>query len=73
MSNTVSSVFLPEGIGVDDFLNRMDSEGYVLYKGKGPLIDKNLFQAANMGQIHAKDSREFINVLGRVLADMSKK
>ncbi|MCD6396730.1 MAG: alanine--glyoxylate aminotransferase family protein, partial [Spirochaetaceae bacterium] len=72
MSNTVTSCFLPEGINVDDFLDRMDSEGYVLYKGKGPLIDKNLFQAANMGQIHADDSREFINVLGRILADMSK-
>ena len=72
MSNTVTSVFLPEGIGVDAFLDRMDNEGYVLYKGKGPLIDKNLFQAANMGQIHAEDSREFLVVLGRVLAEMSK-
>ena len=72
MSNTVTSVFLPEGVNVDDFLNRMDSEGYVLYKGKGPLIDKNLFQAANMGQIYADDSREFIKVLGRVLAEMLK-
>jgi len=73
MSNTVTSCFLPEGINVDDFLTRMDNEGYVLYKGKGALIDKNLFQAANMGQIHADDSREFLKVLGRVLAEMSKK
>ena len=73
MSNTVTSVFLPTGINVDDFLDKMDKEGYVIYKGKGPLIDKNLFQAANMGQIHADDSREFIKVIGRVLAEMSKK
>ena len=70
MSNTVTSVFLPEGINVDNFLDRMDSEGYVLYKGKGPLIDKNLFQAANMGQIYADDSREFLKVLKRVLEEM---
>ncbi len=72
MSNTVTSVFLPEGIGVDAFLDRMDKVGYVLYKGKGPLIDKNLFQAANMGQIHAEDSREFLVVLERVLNELSK-
>ncbi|RKX81501.1 MAG: alanine--glyoxylate aminotransferase family protein, partial [Spirochaetes bacterium] len=68
-----TSCFLPVGIGVDDFLTRMDKEGYVLYKGKGPLIDKNLFQAANMGQIYAADSREFLKVLGSVLAEMTKK
>ena len=36
MSNAVTSIFLPEEIKVDDFLDKMDSEGYVLYKGKGP-------------------------------------
>ena len=51
----------------------MDTEGYVLYKGKGPFIDKNLFQAANMGQIHSDDSRDFLKVLERVLTEMSKK
>lgn len=73
MSNTVTSVFLPEELKVDDFLDKMDSEGYVLYKGKGPLIDKNLFQVANMGQIFPDDCREFIRVLENVLREMLKK
>ncbi len=62
MSNTVTSAFLPDTIGLDDFLNKMEDEGYVLYKGKGPLLEKNLFQVANMGQIFPEDCREFLKV-----------
>lgn len=65
MSNTVTSAFLPEKIGIDDFINKMEEEGYVLYKGKGPLLKKNLFQVANMGQIFPKDCENFIEVLGK--------
>ena len=73
MSNTVTSVFLPKEIKVDDFLDKMDSEGYVLYKGKGPLIEKNLFQIANMGQIFPDDCKEFVKVIENVLSEMLKK
>jgi len=67
MSNTVTSLFLPTEIGVKDFINEMDNEGYVLYPGKGSLLNKNIFQVANMGQIFPEDCREFIRVLEKVL------
>jgi len=67
MSNTVTSVFLPVEIDVKDFINEMDKKGYVLYLGKGSLLDKNMFQAANMGQIFPEDCKEFIVALERAL------
>lgn len=67
MSNTVTSVFLPVNIDVKDFINEMENEGYTLYLGKGPLLKRNLFQVANMGQIFPEDCKEFIRILERVL------
>ncbi|MBN2395784.1 MAG: alanine--glyoxylate aminotransferase family protein, partial [Candidatus Atribacteria bacterium] len=67
MSNTVTSAFLPPQINVRDFINMMENEGYVLYPGKGPLLDQNLFQVANMGQIFPKDCKEIIRVIRKVL------
>lgn len=67
MSNTVTSAFLPANIKVKDFINNMDELGYVLYLGKGPLLDQNLFQVANMGQIFPKDCEEIIGVIKKVL------
>ena len=70
-ANTVTSVFLPQSIPVHDFIDRMEDEGYVLYLGKGPLLDKNMFQIANMGQIFPDDCRGFIKVLEKVFKEMS--
>jgi len=67
MSNTVTSAFLPAEVDVKEFINEMDNEGYVLYLGKGPLLGKNLFQIANMGQIFPEDCKEFIRVMERFL------
>ena len=67
MSNTVTSAFLPTEVDVKDFISEMDNEGYVLYPGKGPLLNKNMFQVANMGEIFPEDCKEFIGVLERVL------
>lgn len=67
MSNTVTSAFLSAEVDVKDFISEMDNEGYVLYPGKGPLLNKNMFQVANMGEIFPEDCKEFIRVLERVL------
>jgi 2-aminoethylphosphonate-pyruvate transaminase len=69
MSNTVTSAFLPANINVKDFINNMDRLGYVLYLGKGPLLNQNLFQVANMGQIFPRDCEEIIKVIRRVLQE----
>jgi len=73
MANTLTSAFLPEELDINDFLTNMDDRGYVLYLGKGQLLEKNLFQVANMGQIFPEDCRSFGKVLESVLEDMNKK
>jgi len=67
MSNTVTSAFLPPAVDVHDLVDAMDSEGYVIYLGKGPLLKRNMFQVANMGHIYPRDCKEFIDVLQVVL------
>lgn len=63
MSNTVTSVFLPEGIAAQPFLNEMESRGYVFYIGKGDYAKKNMIQIANMGEIYEQDCKNMLEVL----------
>jgi 2-aminoethylphosphonate-pyruvate transaminase len=72
-SNTVTSLFLPEGISVDKFIDELDRRGYVVYPGKRHLYQQNMFQIANMGQIYPQDCREFLGVLEDTLAQLSPK
>jgi 2-aminoethylphosphonate-pyruvate transaminase len=72
-SNTVTSLFLPEGISVDKFIDELDCRGYVVYPGKRHLYQQNMFQIANMGQIYPQDCREFLGVLEDTLAQLSPK
>ncbi len=67
MSTTVTSLFLPEKINVYEFVDKMYQRGYVVYLGKGPLLDKNMFQVANMGNIYPEDCLTFNNVMKEVL------
>ena len=67
MSNTVTSVYLPMQINMANFLDEMEENGYVFYEGKGPLLKKNLFQIANMGNLSSDDCKEMCDVLGEVL------
>lgn len=63
MSNTVTSVFLPEGKKVEEFIKAMERSGYVVYEGKGKYKEMNMFQVANMGEIYPEDCYEFLKVL----------
>jgi 2-aminoethylphosphonate-pyruvate transaminase len=45
----------------------MDAQGYVLYPGKGPLLEQNCFQIANMGWIQPDDCRRLLHVLESTL------
>ncbi|MGE5677159.1 MAG: pyridoxal-phosphate-dependent aminotransferase family protein [Pseudomonadota bacterium] len=67
MSNTVTSVFLPEGKDLDTFIKAMESRGYVVYPGKGKYMKMGMFQVANMGEIYEEDCREFLKVLENCL------
>jgi len=63
MSNTVTSVFLPKSIDVNDFIKKMYDSGYIIYPGKGLLFKENIFQIANMGQIYHKDCLNFNQII----------
>jgi 2-aminoethylphosphonate-pyruvate transaminase len=66
-SNTVTAAFLPRGLPVDEFIETMDGQGYVLYPGKGPLLEQNSFQIANMGWILPDDCRRLLQVMESTL------
>ncbi len=63
MSNTVTSVFLPEGKNVNDFIAAMGEDGYTVYAGKGKYLEMNMFQFATMGYITDEDVDGFIAAL----------
>jgi 2-aminoethylphosphonate-pyruvate transaminase len=69
-SNTVTSVFLPEGLSLVNFIDRLDQKGYVVYPGKQHLLEQNMFQIANMGQIQVEDCQMFLKVLEETLVEM---
>jgi 2-aminoethylphosphonate-pyruvate transaminase len=66
-SNTVTTTFLPRLFGVDAFIEAMDHQGCVLYPGKGPLLEQNCFQVANMGWITPDDCRRLLAVIEATL------
>ena len=68
-SNTVTTAFLPGGVRVDEFIEAMDGQGYVLYPGKGPLLEQSCFQVANMGWILPDDCRRLLQVMESTLRD----
>ena len=67
MSNTVTSVFLPEGRKVTDFIAGMERDGFTVYPGKGKYLEKNMFQVADMGAIYPEDCEKFLAVLRKNL------
>lgn len=71
MSNTVTSVFLPEGIGAQEFLDEMEKRGYTFYIGKGDYAKQGMIQVANMGEIYEQDCENMLEVFGMVLKKMA--
>ena len=67
MSNTVTSVFLPENRDLDVFIADMEKDGYTVYPGKSIFKQMNVFQVANMGEIYPEDCIQFLNVLEKHL------
>lgn len=63
MASTVTSVFLPSGRDLGQFLKDMEEKGYVVYSGKGKYEEMGMFQVANMGEIYPEDCKEFLKVL----------
>jgi 2-aminoethylphosphonate-pyruvate transaminase len=67
MSQTVTSVFLPERRNIHNFITDMQARGFVVYIGKDKFADMGMFQVANMGEIYEADCREFLKALGELI------
>ncbi len=67
MSNTVTSVFLPKGHNLEQFILNMGNDGYVIYPGKGKYQEMGMFQVANMGAIYPRDCGGFLDALAKNL------
>lgn len=72
MSNTVTSVFLPENVPANIFLAEMEKRGYVFYIGKGKYADLNMIQIANMGEIYEQDCLNMLEVFQLCLDTFQK-
>lgn len=73
MSNTVTSVFLPAGIDLKEFIAAMEDDGYVVYSGKGKYEAMGMFQVANMGRIFPHDCLKFLETLKRNIEKIKSK
>ncbi|OQA71781.1 MAG: 2-aminoethylphosphonate--pyruvate transaminase [Firmicutes bacterium ADurb.Bin248] len=72
LSNTVTSVFLPEGVDAGASIAAMEEKGYTFYLGKGDYAKHGMIQIANMGEIYEQDCHAMLEAFRLTLADMAK-
>lgn len=61
MSNSLTTVYLPEGMTFEKLCKALRRHNIIIYNGKGPFLNK-VFQVANIGELSAKDVRFFLKV-----------
>ena len=66
LSNTMTSVTLPEGVAYPDLHGPVKECGYVIYKSQG-YLSKSTFRLGTVGLINQDDVRGFLHALERVL------
>ena len=66
MSNTMTSVMLPEGFSYADLHRPLKERGYVIYKSQGEL-SQTTFRLGTIGLISQDDIRGFLHELQQVL------
>ena len=70
MGNTITNVFLPEGIDLKTFLDTIEARGYTNYPGKGEYAKKGMFTVGTMGAINEGDCYGYLATLKRTLSEM---
>ena len=66
LSNTMTSVMLPDGVAYPDLHGPMKERGYVIYKSQGHLSETT-FRLGTVGVISQEDVNGFLVALGQVL------
>lgn len=69
LSNTITTLRLPEGIEYDHLHDFLKERGFVIYAGQGQLRT-HAFRVANMGELRIEDLERFIQVLGEALDEL---
>ena len=70
-SNTVTSVFLPDKILMEEFIQKMEIKGFTLYPGKGDLMERNMFQIANMGNVNEEMCAVLLKVIAETINELT--
>ena len=66
LSNTMTSVMLPEGLSYDDLHRPLKEKGYLIYKSQGPLSETT-FRLGTVGVISQDDIRGFLGTLEQLI------
>ena len=64
--NSLTSVFLPEGMTYQRLHDELKKRGFVIYEGQGK-FQAGIFRVANMGHLTLDDFRNFLQALEEVL------
>lgn len=65
--NSLTSLFLPEGMTYQRLHDDLKARGFVIYEGQGKL-QTGIFRVANMGHLTLDDFRRFLGALEAVLS-----
>lgn len=65
-SNSITSMFLPEGVTYRRLHDDLKARDYVIYEGQGKL-QSSIFRVANMGSLTLDNFRQFLQALEEVL------
>ena len=66
LSNTMTTVNLPEGLSYTDLHQPLKDEGYLIYKSQG-YLSETTFRLGTVGVISQEDVRGFLGALGQLL------
>jgi 2-aminoethylphosphonate-pyruvate transaminase len=66
LSNSITSMFLPEGTTYPKLHGELKERGFVIYEGQGKL-QTSIFRVANMGHLTLDDFRRFLGAVAEVV------
>lgn len=69
LSNTITALYLPEGVSYQNLHDRLKKDGFVIYAGQARLKE-DIFRVANMGELTHRDLTNFLGYLEEVLGDV---
>ncbi|MFQ5862375.1 MAG: 2-aminoethylphosphonate aminotransferase [Candidatus Brocadiales bacterium] len=69
LSNTITALYLPDGVSYQDLHDRLKKERFVIYAGQAQLKEE-IFRVANMGELAPQELTTFLESLGKILGEV---